>query len=122
MKRVWDFLVGSVMIALSLAVQMFLYCPLAFGMIGLWHPYEVPEGADDLAPMIVVGLALVFNGIACFEYFRRKRQATLGGRGLRPGIHAFKAITSPDSGHIAWAIFLVPRGLDRILFGKERLK
>ena len=122
MKRLWDVIVGAVMITLSLIVQLFLHFPLAVSMVALWYPYEIPEEAEDLVPKIVVGLALVFNGIACFEYFRRKRQATLGGRGLRPGVHALKAIAAPDSGHISWAIFLVPRGLDRVLFGKERLK
>lgn len=119
--RVWDVCVGLVMIALSACVQFIFLNMLMFVVYAIMNPYETSELASN--PYFHWGcvalFALLFNGIACFEYFRRQRMAQLGGPGMRAGIHALKAVAKPDSGHIAWSIFLVPRGIDRIVFGKE---
>ncbi|MBN2310844.1 MAG: hypothetical protein JXR94_17855 [Candidatus Hydrogenedentes bacterium] len=122
MKRIWDVIVGMVMIVLSLAVQSIFYVFLLFPAFAILEALQMDYDSPALQWVLLGSYAVLFNGIACFEYFRRRRQATLGGAGLSPGVHAFKAVAIPDSGHIAWAIFLVPRGLDRILFGKEQMQ
>jgi hypothetical protein len=38
----------------------------------------------------------------------------LGGR-----IDQLKGLVRPDSGHVSMAFFLVPRGIDRIVTGRE---
>ena len=112
-------IVGSVMILLSLGVQLFFYVFLSFPAYALLDAFHLPKEGPAIQWTIIGFYAAVFNGIACFEYFRRRRQATLGTTSLRKNIHAFKAVASPDSKHIAWALFLGPRGIDRIAFGRE---
>jgi hypothetical protein len=44
----------------------------------------------------------------------RDRVVMLGGR-----IDQLKGLVRPDSGHVSMAFFLVPRGIDRIVTGRE---
>ena len=106
--RVWSAGVGLVMIAASLILQLLLFVLLAVAAIRPVLP--------DLDPRIAVAALLVlFNGVACFEYFRRRRVVGLGN-----AVHKLAGLVRPDSSHASMAIFLVPRGIDRIVTGRER--
>ena len=120
-KRMWDVMIGSMMILLSLAVQLLFYVFLSFPAYAVLEAFHLPTEGPVIQWAIIGFYAVVFNGIACFEYFRRRKLATLGTATVRKSIHAFKAVASPDSKHIAWSIFLVPRGIDRIAFGRESM-
>ena len=107
LRRIWGVGVGLVMIAASLLLQLLLFLVLAVGL-----SLQLP-GLDLRLP--VVALLVLFNGVACFEYFRRGRVV-----GLRGTVHKLAGLVQPESSHVSMAIFLVPRGIDRILTGRER--
>lgn len=124
--RLWrrgvDVLVGVLMVVLSLLVQWVAYALAsmillgAAGALGL----EISDKTGQwLYWLLIVSFLVLVNGLACYEYFRLKRTVSLGTPGMRPGIHAAKAMVSPDSKHAAGFIFLVPRGLDQALWGRD---
>jgi hypothetical protein len=99
LSRLWDIIVGLVMIALGLAFQLLLFLMLAVGAI----PMVLPQ----LNPFVsLIALFIVFNVVACVEYFRR-RQVVVA--------HALASESSQASS----ALFLTPRGIDRIFRGRE---
>lgn len=105
--RIWSALVGLLMIALSLIMQM-----LVFLIIGM---FTVPQFLPQLDPRItILALLLLFNGVSCFEYFRKKRVVK-----LESTVQALGVIAGANSAHASMAVFLVPRGIDRILTGRE---
>jgi hypothetical protein len=107
LRRLWDIVVGSSMIVLSLFFQLLLLLIICTITIPMFFP--------SLSPIVSLpALLILFNGISCYEYFRRRRVVTLNNT-----IHKFKGLVRPDSRHAAMAIFLVPRGIDRILTGSE---
>jgi hypothetical protein len=107
LSRLWSIVVGLVMIALSLFLQLLIF--LIIGLI------TIPMFLPRLNPFVaIVGLLLVFNGVSCFEYFWRRRVVGLGNT-----IHRLEGMVKPDSSHVSMALFLVPRGIDRIITGRE---
>ena len=101
LRRIWDVLVGTLMIALSAAFQLLFYVLLCFPAFAIidWL------GFDPKGPWVqwacIGGFAIIFNSISCFDYFRRR----VANNGL---------------GDDASMFFLVPRGIDRIFFGVDR--
>jgi hypothetical protein len=92
------------MISLSLVFQM-LFLFLIAGI-------AVPEVLPQLDPRITfVALFVLFNGASFYEYFRRRRVVTFR--------RTDRTIGNPDSWHTSMAIFLLPRGIDRIINGRE---
>ena len=105
--RLWSALVGVIMIVLSLFLQLLLF--LIFGVI------TIPMFLPQLNPLIsLAGLFILFNGVSCYEYFRKRRVVILGN-----SVHKLAGLVTPDSSHASMAFYLVPRGLDRIFTGTE---
>ena len=119
MNKLLDILVGFTMIFLSLFCQLIVFTPMSFIPFAILDVFDIPADGPEVQIIIYLSYALLFNGIACYTYFKKKTVVTLGTPGLRPAIHAFKAIAAPDSAHISFVIYLVPRGIDRIFYGKE---
>lgn len=92
-------LVGLTMIILSLAFQLMFYVILLFPTFVVMRYFGFnPEGrAATFIPILCY--ALLFNSVSCFEYFRR-RVANVG---------------IGDASHF----FLLPRGIDRLLTGRD---
>ena len=109
LTRLWSIVVGLIMIAISLVLQL-----LIFMILGL---ITIPMALPNLDPRIsILGLLVLFNGVSCYEYFRKRRVVTLGNT-----VHKLAGLVKPDSSHASMAFFLVPRGLDRIITGREFL-
>jgi hypothetical protein len=102
LKRFGDICTGLVMIVLSLCVQFFFFFLLSMvvllllGYVGL----KIESRAGEWVVFSI--LLLAFNGVACWEYFRRLRANVL-------------------LGSTATVIFYVPRGIDLIITGSERV-
>ncbi len=106
-SRLWSVCVGILMISLSLLVQLPIFMmlsaivvPLILPNVNLWTA--------------ILAFFVTFNGVSCFEYFIRRRVATLGG-----GVHKLAGVVQPRSSHLPMVLFLVPRGIDRIVTGRE---
>ncbi len=107
LSRVWSVIVGTFMIAVSLVFQLLL---LVIPCL-----ITIPIVLPNLDPRIsVLGLLALFNGVSCYEYFRKRRVVTLGNT-----VHKLAGLVKPDSSHGSMAVFLVPRGIDRIMTGRE---
>jgi hypothetical protein len=105
--RFWSVVVGIVMIAISLVLQLLIFIILGAVTIPMVFP--------NLDPRIsVLSLLVLFNGVSCYEYFRKRRVVTLGNT-----VHKLAGLVKPDSSHTSMAFFLVPRGIDRIITGRE---
>lgn len=105
--RLWSALLGIIMIALSLFLQSLLF--LIIGLI------TIPMFLPQLNPLIsFAGLFILFNGISCYEYYRKRRVVT-----LRNSVHKLAGMVMPDSSHASMALYLVPRGVDLIFTGTE---
>jgi hypothetical protein len=104
LRRLWSVIIGLVMISLSLIFQL-LFIMLIAGI-------AVPEVLPQLDPRITfVVLFVLFNGVSLCEYFRRRRVVTFR--------NPDRTLGNPDSWHTSMAIFLLPRGIDRIINGRE---
>lgn len=102
-KRLWDVFVGALVIVLSLVFQFLIYALLLIPYFGILSLCGLKaEGVLDSRIFMLV-LAVLVNGISCFEYFRRRR-------------------ANVSLGSDASIIFLFPRGLDRIICGRERIQ
>jgi hypothetical protein len=101
-KRFGDICTGLVMIVLSLCVQFFFFFLLSMpvlpmlGYVGL----KIESRAGEWVVFSI--LLLAFNGVACWEYFRKQR-------------------ANVRLGSTATVIFHVPRGIDLIMTGSERV-
>jgi cellulose synthase/poly-beta-1,6-N-acetylglucosamine synthase-like glycosyltransferase len=105
--RFWSAIIGIFMIALSLFLQILLF--LIIGII------TIPMFLPQLNPLIsFAALLILFNGVSCYEYFRKRRVVTLGNP-----VHKLAGMVTPDSSHVSMAFYLVPRGLDRVFTGTE---
>ena len=103
LSRLWGIVIGVMMIALSLLAQLLIFMVIGTILTAAFLP--------RLDPWIAIfGLLALFNAVACYEYFRRRRVATLGGT-----VHKLAGLIRPNSGHTSMVIFLVPRGIDRII-------
>lgn len=109
-RRLLSVVAGLVMIVLSLIVQL-----LIFTILGLITVPMVLPGLDPRAS--VLALLFLYNGASCYEYFRRRKVVGLRGR-----LHALEGLVMPGAGHVSMAIFLVPRGVERIATGRERVR
>jgi hypothetical protein len=110
LSRLWGVVVGIVMIALSLLVQL----PLVMMFTAIVIPHVLPKA--DLWVSILVLMVLI-NSISCYEYFRKRRVVTLG----RSTVHKLAGVIRPRTSHAVMAFFLVPRGIDRIITGRENM-
>jgi hypothetical protein len=108
LKRLWGILVGVVMIALSLLIQFLLFIIIAVIVVPLVLPRVDPW-------ISVLALMILINSVSCYEYFRKRRVVTLGSS----TVHKLAGVVRPTSGHAVMAFFLVPRGIDRIIRGRE---
>ena len=109
------------MVAASLFVQAMFFLVVAMGVLGVLEGvfgYKMADAAW-LIPVLFIGAFLLFNGISIYEYFVKKRVAKLGSGSVREVIDGLRAVVAADSQHLSMIIFLLPRGIDRILNGKE---
>lgn len=116
-KRIYDVIVGVVMIAVGGAFQLVFLVLLWMGIIGILEWRGIKVESEALHWVILIGLVLIFNGIAFWEYFRRRRMAHMG----RPVRAVADAVVGVSSTTVAHIIFLIPRAIDRIFTGRERL-
>ena len=70
--RLWSVVRRHLMISLSLLVQLPIFMMLSAILVPLVLP-NVNLWAGILAFFVL------FNGVSCYEYFRKRRVATLGG-------------------------------------------
>ena len=118
MKRIWNGFLGLVMICSSLMIQAGVF--ILFGGIAIpsaLNQAGVRIGGSGLVEMmIVLGLFLLYNGVSCFDYFRRNRMVTrIDGPGDARKI-LVKGFGTTD---LVLALYLVPRGMDRIATGMD---
>ena len=107
LSKVWSVVVGVFMIVLSLFVQLNLFIIPCVAII--------PSFLPSLDPRVSMpGLLILFNMVSCYEYFCKRRVVTLGG-----AVNKLAGLVKPDSGHLSMVFFLVPRGIDRIITGRE---
>ncbi len=102
LQRILDSVVALVMIVLALVLQGFFFLLLGWGVIGVsevvGHKIE-----SDVVLYIIMGVAfLLFNGVAFHMYFRQ-RYAHVG------------------LGDDTSAFFYIPRAIDTILHGSQRV-
>lgn len=107
LQRVLDSAVAVVMIGLSLIFQAFFFLLLGFGILGLaevaGHKFDSDSALFAvLFYALIVGLFLLFNGLTCYIYFKHRR-----------------ANVGLDSD--ASVFFYIPRGIDTIVFGSQRV-
>jgi hypothetical protein len=95
------------MISLSLLVQLPIFMILGSIVV----PFVLPS----LNPWTsILALFVIFNGVSCYEYFRKRRVVTLGG-----AVHKLSGLVQPRFSHLSMVFFLVPRGIDRTITGRE---
>jgi hypothetical protein len=122
--RTWDVVAGLALISISLLVQAMFCLVLSMCILGVLEGvfgYKTDKGAWLLV-LLLPGLFLLFNGISLYEYFVKRRVKRLGTPSLGSGVDALKATVAADSGHVSMIMFLLPRGIDRIISGKETVQ
>jgi hypothetical protein len=103
MRRVWDISVGCFMVFASLVFQViFLGIPSAIFGMTIANYFKIKS--DLFVWWFGLMIAAIYNGATLFE-FRRNRIVMLDGNGS----------VSPKVG----VFFLLPRGVCRILYGRE---
>ena len=105
--RLWGVVVGIVMIALSLVTQLLIFLIIA----GIAIPMALPQLNPGIS---LAALLVLFNGVSCYEYFRLRRVVT-----VRDTVGKLAGLVRPNAESASMAFFLVPRGIDRILTGRE---
>ncbi len=105
--RLWSVVVGLIMISLSLLVQL----PIFMMLSAILVPLVLPNANLWYG---ILAFFILFNGVCFYEYFRKRRVATLGG-----AVHKLAGVIQPRSSHLVMVLFLVPRGIDRIVMGRE---
>jgi len=115
LQRILDTIVSLVAIVLSLGFQAIFFVLLAWGVTGLLEVCGVEVKSELAYWLIGGGLLVAFNAIAFYEYFRKRRMASI----TRSGVHGLEAIVEPDSAHVAGILFMIPRAVDVILRGKD---
>ena len=102
LKRMLNVLEGLVFILVSLCFQSILCFLFSMAVLAGLQALGL-EARNRALEWIVFGLLLAaFNGLACWEYFKKGRAQVRLGQG-------------------ASAIFMVPRALDLIWNGSERI-
>lgn len=99
-QRIWDILVGTLMILLSIAFQLIFFVLLLFPLFAVLNWLAVDPKSGPYQTVFFVTYLIIFNAASCFDYFRRR----IVNVGLGSGSSIF---------------FLLPRGIDRILFGSD---
>ena len=102
LKRVGNVLVGMLMIVLSLCLQAFFFFFATMAVIAGLDALGLAPRSKSGEWVIFFLLLAIFNAIACWEYFRQRR-------------------ANVQLGSTATAIFYVPRGIDLIITGSERV-
>jgi len=90
------------MVCLSLVLQAFFFVLLGFGIIGVSELAGHKIESDVVIYFILGALFLLFNALACYIYFKHKR-------------------ASVSIGKTSSAFFYIPRAIDTIVFGSERV-
>ncbi len=101
-RRFFNVIVGIVFIAVSLCLQSIFFVLLMVTVVAGLGAAGLKIESVTLQWLIFALLLLSFNAIACWEYFKKHRAQT----GL---------------GRTSSAIFMVPRALDLIWNGSERV-
>ena len=102
LKRLGNIIEGLVFGTLSLCLQSIFIALLTGTLVGAVHAAGLNLDGT-VWPSVLFGLLLVLvNGVACWEYFRRRRAVVRLG-----------STTS--------VIFMFPRAVDLIWFGSERV-
>jgi len=122
-RRVWDMIVGLIMILCSLVAQLLFCIVLTMGVWGIAifaAGNRLGErGQAVLTVVVFFASLLILNAVLLYEYFVRRRVRKLGSREIGETVDAATAIAGAGSGHISMVLFLLPRGIDRIIHGRE---
>lgn len=113
--RVWDVIVGLVMLIAAAALQAIFLTLLVFAVAGVLQCANVKTG-NALLSGIAIAVFAGFNAASCWVYFRRLRRT-----GFDRGDARVEGIGGPRSTSATGIIFLVPRALSRMALGSERL-
>lgn len=115
LKRTWDVVISLFAIALSFILQFIFFGMLSMGAAGISEVSGLSTIKEFPAGKCIIFFFVLFNGLACWEYFRKRRHASV----IDGESQIVRLAVGPDSGHLTGAIFLVPRGIDRIFTGTE---
>ena len=102
------------MIVLSLVCQFLFLMVIVVAIEFGTDPLQKNEGRGlEWGVGIGIGLLIIFNAVTFYEYFKLGRAA---------GVYTHSGQTLPtlDNGAVL-AFFMIPRGIDRIVTGSERI-
>ena len=115
LQRILDTIVSLVAIVLSLGFQAIFFLLLTWGVIGLLEVCGIKIKGELACWLIAGGLIVTFNAIAFYEYFVKRRMASI----TRSGVHALEGAVGGDSAHAAGILFMIPRAVDTIIRGRD---
>ena len=115
MGRLWSMFVGLLMIALGLIALSLLGMLLLIAGVGVWKIAGLPEDWSWVGVSIAATLGVAIIVVVIHDYYvlnRSVRAKDDQGQLL---------VTSPTGKDgIVMALFLIPRGIDRVIWGRER--
>jgi membrane protein implicated in regulation of membrane protease activity len=114
-RRLWNVVLGLLMVALSLLAQCLFGFFFLMACAGIAKWIGVPNAWDGVVLGIAAFAVIAVNLLSFYEYFVRRRSFRSHGP---EGQLLVAKPTGPQG--ILIAIFLMPRGIDRIVFGRER--
>ena len=101
-QRMLDSVIAIVMILLSLVFQAFFFLFLGWGFLGILELAGREVESDAVAYAVMGAAFLLFNVLTFFVYFK-KAQADVG------------------VGRVSSIFFFLPRAIDTILYGSQRV-
>ena len=102
LKRIGNVIEGLVFILLSLCWQSLSSIVLTMAVLSGLSALELSVECKVWQWTVFTLLIVIFNSVACWEYFMRRR-------------------TQMQLGEREWIIFMVPRAIDLIWNGSERI-
>ena len=98
MKKLWDIIMGTTMIFISLIFQfLFFVMVVGFGINGILNLVGI-NGIYGIGMLItIIFLSILFNTLSCLYYFKKR-------------------IVYIELGSEISIFFLFPRGIDKILY------
>jgi len=102
LKRILDSIVALLMICLSLIFQGFFFLLLSWGVVGVIELMGHEVESDATCYLVMLAGFVLFNSLAFVAYFKHGK-------------------ANMDLGSDASAFFLIPRAVDTIVSGSQRV-